>query len=79
MGLERPNWFATGGMEAKTEYSFGRQNWFEVSGTEHRAARESVELYGTRSSYCFAQKGFEVTRSPILAEGGRFDSAFRLQ
>ena len=40
MGWERPNWFAPPGVEPSTEYSFGRQNWFEYSAREHRAARK---------------------------------------
>jgi 4-methylaminobutanoate oxidase (formaldehyde-forming) len=61
MGLERPNWFATEGMEAKTEYSFGRQNWFEASGTEHRAARESVAVFDQTSFSKFIVKGRDST------------------
>ncbi|MCH8836699.1 MAG: FAD-dependent oxidoreductase, partial [Candidatus Marinimicrobia bacterium] len=57
MGLERPNWFASEGMEAKTEYSFGRQNWFDASGTEHRAARESVAVFDQTSFSKFIMKG----------------------
>ena len=45
MGWERPNWFAPPGVEPKTEYSFGRQNWFEHSAREHIAARETVALF----------------------------------
>jgi 4-methylaminobutanoate oxidase (formaldehyde-forming) len=44
-GWERPNWFARGGMEPVTEYSFGRQNWFDCHAREHRAAREAVAVF----------------------------------
>ncbi len=44
-GWERPNWFAPSGVEPVYEYSFGRQNWFEHSAAEHRAAREAVVLF----------------------------------
>jgi 4-methylaminobutanoate oxidase (formaldehyde-forming) len=52
-GWERPNWFArpnagTNPLYAETpssEYSFGRQNWFENQGAEHRAAREQVAIF----------------------------------
>ena len=37
-GWERPNWFAPKGMEPKDQYSYGRQNWFDAVGDEHRAA-----------------------------------------
>ena len=44
MGWERPLWFAPKGVEAKTQYSFGRQNWFDYSQAEQHAAREGVAL-----------------------------------
>jgi 4-methylaminobutanoate oxidase (formaldehyde-forming) len=43
-GWEYPDWFAPQGIEPKVEYSWGRQNWFEYSAAEHRAAREGVVL-----------------------------------
>jgi 4-methylaminobutanoate oxidase (formaldehyde-forming) len=43
-GWEYPDWFAPKGVEPKVEYSWGRQNWFEYSAAEHRAARENVTL-----------------------------------
>jgi len=43
-GWEYPAWFAPKGIEPKVEYSWGRQNWFEYSAAEHRAAREGVTL-----------------------------------
>ncbi|MCP4008629.1 MAG: FAD-dependent oxidoreductase [Proteobacteria bacterium] len=44
-GWERPNWFAPEGVEPVYEYSFGKQNWFEYSADEHRAARENVVMF----------------------------------
>ena len=44
-GWERPNWFAPKGVKAEYEYSFGKQNWFEHSAAEHRAAREGVVMF----------------------------------
>ena len=44
-GWERPNWFASGGVKPVTEYSFGRQNWFECHAREHRACRENVAVF----------------------------------
>src|SRR5581483_1978983 len=44
LGWERPNWFAPAGVEPKDVYSYGRQNWFEAVGAEHRAIRERVGL-----------------------------------
>jgi len=43
-GWETPDWFAPKGVEPKVEYSWGRQNWFEYSATEHRAVRENVAM-----------------------------------
>jgi len=48
-GWERPNWFAPDGVEPRYEYSFGRQNWFEYSASEHRAAREGVAVFDQSS------------------------------
>ena len=55
-GWERPNWYAPEGIEARYEYSYGRQNWFEYSGAEHRAVREGVALFDLSS---FAKFRFE--------------------
>ena len=44
-GWERPNWYAPAGVEAKYEYSYGRQNWFAHAAAEHRAVRERVGLF----------------------------------
>jgi len=44
-GWERPNWFAGSGASPKVDYSFGRQNWFERHGHEHRACRENVAVF----------------------------------
>ncbi len=40
LGWERPNWFASNGDEPYDIYSFGRQNWFDSVGREHKACRE---------------------------------------
>jgi 4-methylaminobutanoate oxidase (formaldehyde-forming) len=56
-GWERPNWFATGGMEPVTEYSFGRQNWFECHAREHKAAREDVAIFDQTGFSKFIFKG----------------------
>jgi 4-methylaminobutanoate oxidase (formaldehyde-forming) len=42
IGWEYPDWFAPKGEEAKVEYSWFRQNWFEWSAAEHKACREDV-------------------------------------
>jgi len=49
LGWERPNWFAPTGMEARDIYTYGRQNWFDAVGEEHRAVRERVGLFDQTS------------------------------
>jgi 4-methylaminobutanoate oxidase (formaldehyde-forming) len=56
-GWERPNWFAPSPAEAKYEYSYGRQNWFEHSAAEHRAVREAVGLFDQSSFAKFILEG----------------------
>jgi heterotetrameric sarcosine oxidase gamma subunit len=56
-GWERPNWFARDDMSPKTEYSFGRQNWFACHAAEHRAARESVAVFDQTGFSKFLLKG----------------------
>ncbi len=48
-GWERANWFAPAGVEARYQYSYGRQNWFEHSAAEHRAVRQNVGLFDQTS------------------------------
>jgi len=49
LGWERPNWFAPKGTEPRDIYSYGRQNWFDAVGEEHRAVRERVGLFDQTS------------------------------
>ena len=49
MGWERANWFAPKDVEPATTYSFGRQNWFEAVGAEHRATRSNVTVFDQTS------------------------------
>ncbi|NOC83397.1 FAD-dependent oxidoreductase [Ruegeria sp. HKCCD6428] len=59
LGWERPNWYAdvSKGEVPKDEYSFGRQNWFDAVGREHKAAREAAVLFDQTSFAKFALKG----------------------
>ncbi len=57
LGWERPNWFAPGGVEARDEYSFARQNWFEHVGNEHKAVREGVAVFDQSSFAKFLLTG----------------------
>ncbi|MEM7431536.1 MAG: FAD-dependent oxidoreductase [Pseudomonadota bacterium] len=61
-GWERPNWYAPEGVEAKYEYSFKRQNWFEHSANEHRAVREQVGLFDQSSFAKFRLEGRDACK-----------------
>ena len=61
-GWERPNWYATEGMEPRYEYSFGRQNWFDASAEEHRAVREGVGLFDQTSFAKFRLQGRDAAK-----------------
>lgn len=60
-GWERPNWYAPKGVKPEYQYSFERQNWFEYSALEHRAARESVALFDQSSFSKYLVQGRDVT------------------
>ena len=57
LGWERANWFAPEGVEARDVYSFGRGNWFDAVGEEHKAAREAVAVFDQSSFAKFEMKG----------------------
>ena len=61
MGWERPNWYASPGMEPAYRYSFGRQNWFPCAAEEHRAVREAVGLFDQSSFAKFRLEGPDAT------------------
>ncbi len=60
-GWERPNWFATDGMEPRYVYTYGRQNWFPCAAAEHRAVREAVGLFDQSSLAKFLLQGADAT------------------
>ncbi len=57
LGWERANWFAGAGETPQDVYSFGRQNWFDAVGREHKACREAAVLFDQTSFAKFALKG----------------------
>ena len=61
-GWERPNWYAPPGVEARYEYSYGRQNWFEYSAAEHRAVRDNVGLFDQSSFAKYRLEGRDALR-----------------
>ncbi len=61
-GWERPNWYAPPGIEPRYEYSYGRQNWFEHSGREHQAVRNTVGIFDQSSFAKFRLDGADSVR-----------------
>jgi sarcosine dehydrogenase len=59
LGWERPNWFADlfANEEPKDIYTYGRQNWFEGVGREHKAVREAAVIFDQTSFAKFVLKG----------------------
>jgi 4-methylaminobutanoate oxidase (formaldehyde-forming) len=59
LGWERPNWFADLAKGEKPEdiYTYGRPNWFEAVGREHRATRERAALFDQTSFAKFRMVG----------------------
>ncbi|SLN60681.1 4-methylaminobutanoate oxidase (formaldehyde-forming) [Roseovarius albus] len=65
LGWERPNWYAdaSSGEVPKDEYGFGRQNWFDAVGREHKAAREAAVLFDQTSFAKFTLKGPDALKA----------------
>jgi 4-methylaminobutanoate oxidase (formaldehyde-forming) len=63
LGWERANWFAPEGMEARDVYSFGRGNWFDAVGAEHRATRERVAIFDQSSFAKFELRGKDAAEA----------------
>jgi glycine cleavage system aminomethyltransferase T/glycine/D-amino acid oxidase-like deaminating enzyme len=62
-GWERANWFAPAGVKPVYEYSYGRQNWFDHSGAEHRAVREAVGMFDMTSFGKFLVQGRDAEKA----------------
>jgi glycine cleavage system T protein len=61
-GWERANWFAPASVAPSYTYSYGKQNWFEYSATEHHAVREAVGLFDQSSFAKFLLQGRDAER-----------------
>ena len=61
-GWERPNWYAPSGVEPSYQYSYGRQNWFAHSASEHHAVRTAVGLFDQSSFAKFRLEGADAVR-----------------
>ena len=60
-GWERPNWFGAPGGAPEDRPSFGRANWFDAVGAEHKAVRESAGLFDQSSFAKFEVTGRDAT------------------
>ncbi len=56
-GWERANWFAEPGQEREYRYSYGKQNWFDNSGSECDAVRNGVAVFDQSSFVKFTVRG----------------------
>jgi sarcosine dehydrogenase len=64
LGWERANWFARPGIdEPRDHHGFGRPNWFDAVGEEHRACRERVALFDATSFAKFMLVGRDAERA----------------
>ncbi|HEX2447779.1 MAG TPA: FAD-dependent oxidoreductase, partial [Methyloceanibacter sp.] len=65
LGWERPNWFADSvrGEKAEDVYSYGRQNWCEAVGREHKACRERVAVFDQTSFAKFVLVGRDAEQA----------------
>ena len=74
-GWERPNWYAPAGVKPSYEYSYGRQNWFEYSASEHLAVRQNVALFDQSSFAKFRLQGPDSMRELNLICANNVDVA----
>jgi 4-methylaminobutanoate oxidase (formaldehyde-forming) len=63
LGWERPNWFARPGDEPRDIYTYGRQNWFDAVGEEHKATREAVTVFDQTSFAKFLMVGRDAEKA----------------
>ncbi len=62
-GWERANWYAPAGMKPHYQYAYGRQNWFEPVGAEHRAVRGGVGIFDLSSFAKFLVQGPDAAKA----------------
>jgi len=72
-GWERANWYAPAGVDPVYEYSYGRQNWFEHSASEHRAVRENVGIFDQMSFAKFMMQGKDAVHVLNRVCGAQID------
>jgi 4-methylaminobutanoate oxidase (formaldehyde-forming) len=62
LGWERPNWFAdlASGQQPADRSTYGRQNWFDAVGREHRGIRECAGLIDQSSFAKYVLQGADA-------------------
>ncbi|MEM6664503.1 MAG: FAD-dependent oxidoreductase, partial [Pseudomonadota bacterium] len=73
MGWERANWYAASGEGAHDIYTYGRPNWHDAVGREHRAAREAAVLFDQTSFGKFMLQGPDAAAALSWIAAGRVD------
>lgn len=71
-GWERANWFARGSQDAKYEYSWKRQNFFDNVREEHMAVRQNVGMYDMSSFGKIRVAGRDAESFLNYVGGGNF-------
>ena len=61
-GWERPNWYAPRGVEAKYEYSYGRQNWWPYADAEAKALQSKVVMFDQSSFSKYLVQGRDAAK-----------------
>ncbi|MDG1472194.1 MAG: FAD-dependent oxidoreductase [Ascidiaceihabitans sp.] len=72
-GWERANWFAREAQEAKYEYSWSRQNFFDNVREEHMAVRQNVGMYDMSSFGKIRVEGRDAMAFMNYVGGGDYD------
>jgi len=72
-GWERANWFAREAQEAKYEYSWSRQNFFDNVREEHMSIRQNVGMYDMSSFGKFRVEGRDAMAFMNYVGGGDYD------
>ncbi|TGT71925.1 MULTISPECIES: FAD-dependent oxidoreductase [unclassified Mesorhizobium] len=62
-GFERPGFFGAPGTTPTIDYSFGRQNWFELCGEECRNTAANVTLFDHSSLVKFLVRGRDACKA----------------
>ena len=72
-GWERANWFAREAQEAKYEYSWSRQNFFDNVREEHMSVRQNVGMYDMSSFGKIRVEGPDAMAFMNYVGGGQYD------